>query len=78
MKRADRLCLLLLCLAVGDSYAVLDRSTTKDGRTVSATGQHAPFGARLRRLREAAGLTQEELAERAGLTAKGISGLDGR
>jgi transcriptional regulator with XRE-family HTH domain len=39
-------------------------------------GQDALFGARLRGLREAAGLTQEELAERAGLTAKGISALE--
>ena len=39
-------------------------------------GQDAPFGARLRRLREAAGLTQEELAQRAGLTARGISDLE--
>ena len=39
-------------------------------------GQDAPFGARLRRLREAAGLTQEELAEKAGLTARGISDLE--
>ncbi len=36
----------------------------------------APFGARLRQLREAAGLTQEELAWRAGLTAKAISVLE--
>ncbi len=35
-----------------------------------------PFGARLRRLREAAGLTQDELASRAGLTARGISDLE--
>ncbi|MGN6811285.1 MAG: helix-turn-helix transcriptional regulator, partial [Thermomicrobiales bacterium] len=33
------------------------------------------FGSRLRRLREAAALTQEELAERAGLTAKAIGAL---
>ena len=39
-------------------------------------GQDAPFGAQLRRLREAASLTQEELAARAGLTAKGISDLE--
>jgi predicted ATPase/DNA-binding XRE family transcriptional regulator len=38
--------------------------------------QDAPFGARLRRLRTAAGLTQEELAQRAGLTARGISDLE--
>jgi transcriptional regulator with XRE-family HTH domain len=36
----------------------------------------ASFAARLRRLREAAGLTQEELAERAGLTAHAISALE--
>src|SRR3712207_6668770 len=39
-------------------------------------GKDAPFGVRLRRLREAAGLTQEELAQRASLTAKGISDLE--
>ena len=39
-------------------------------------GPDAPFGAQLRRLREAASLTQEELAARAGLTAKGISDLE--
>ena len=35
-----------------------------------------PFGALLRRYREAAGLSQEDLAERAGLTAKGIGALE--
>ncbi len=39
-------------------------------------GLDTPFGARLRQLREAAGLTQEELAQRAGLTARGISDLE--
>jgi predicted ATPase/transcriptional regulator with XRE-family HTH domain len=34
------------------------------------------FGALLRRYREAAGLSQEDLAERAGLTAKGIGALE--
>ena len=34
------------------------------------------FGARLRRLRETAGLSQEELASRAGLTAKGIGAIE--
>jgi predicted ATPase/transcriptional regulator with XRE-family HTH domain len=34
------------------------------------------FGAHLRALRRAAGLTQEELADRAGLTANGVSALE--
>jgi predicted ATPase/DNA-binding XRE family transcriptional regulator len=38
--------------------------------------EDVPFGARLRRLREAAGLTQEELASRAGLSTRGISSLE--
>ncbi len=40
------------------------------------SGRDVPFGTRLRRLREAEGLTQEELAERAGLTRKAISVLE--
>src|SRR5215204_1510221 len=47
------------------------------GRKPGVIERHdASFGTRLRRLREAAGLTQEELAERAGLSAKGISDLE--
>ena len=38
--------------------------------------QGTSFGAQLRRLRQAAGLTQEELASRAGLSAKNISDLE--
>ncbi len=41
-----------------------------------SSGQGASFGGRLRQLREAAGLTQEELAERAGLTPKGVGALE--
>ena len=36
----------------------------------------ASFGVALRRLRTAAGLSQEELAERAGVSARGISDLE--
>ena len=36
----------------------------------------SPFGDRLRRLREAAGLTQEELADRAGLSRDAVSALE--
>src|SRR3954452_2266539 len=41
-----------------------------------AAGAIAPFAALLRTLRERAGLTQEELAERAGLTSHGVSALE--
>ncbi|HZB81573.1 MAG TPA: tetratricopeptide repeat protein [Rubrobacteraceae bacterium] len=44
---------------------------------MDTTQKHsARFGVHLRQLREAAGLTQEELASRAGLTAKAISVLE--
>jgi transcriptional regulator with XRE-family HTH domain len=39
-------------------------------------GEIATFGALLRRWRQAAGLTQEELAERAGLSRRGINDLE--
>lgn len=47
----------------------------REGRDVAADDRSS-FGQRLRRLREAAGLTQEELAERAGLSAKAIGALE--
>lgn len=40
------------------------------------TGRQGRFGEQLRRFREAAGFSQEELAERAGLSANGISALE--
>ena len=39
-------------------------------------GEVPPFSEQLRQLRQAAGLTQEELAERAGLSVKAISALE--
>jgi predicted ATPase/DNA-binding XRE family transcriptional regulator len=42
----------------------------------SSSGQESSFGARLRQLREAAGLTQEELAGSAGLTRNAVSALE--
>jgi predicted ATPase/DNA-binding XRE family transcriptional regulator len=49
---------------------------TKDPKRDVSRGQDAPFGTLLRRLREASALTQEELAARAALSAKGISDLE--
>src|SRR5687768_17010398 len=47
------------------------------GQGTGMAGEWAsPFGERLRRLREAAGLTQEELAERAGLSRDAVSALE--
>src|SRR5215469_8629032 len=40
------------------------------------SSEPTPFGDLLRRLRKAAGLTQEELAERAGLSQRGINDLE--
>ncbi len=41
-----------------------------------AVAQEGSFGARLRRLREAAGLTQEELTSRVGLSSDAVSRLE--
>ena len=46
------------------------------GSHEATPGHGAHFGARLRRLREGAGLTQEELASRAGLSTRAISSLE--
>jgi predicted ATPase/DNA-binding XRE family transcriptional regulator len=45
-------------------------------RAASAVAGETSLGGRLRALREAAGYTQEELAERAGLTSHGVSALE--
>ena len=45
-------------------------------KSVSPEKEEPSFGRRLRQLREAAGLTQEELAFRAGLTPNAVSGLE--
>jgi predicted ATPase/DNA-binding XRE family transcriptional regulator len=42
----------------------------------ASSEQELPFGTRLRRLRETAGLTQEEVARRAGLTPHAVSALE--
>src|SRR5438477_12097022 len=48
----------------------------RGGECVMAASQDAAFGALLRQYRRAAGLTQEALAERAGVTAQAISALE--
>lgn len=47
-----------------------------DPRAEAADGPAEPFAALLRRLRESAGLTQQELAERAALTPHAVSALE--
>ena len=42
----------------------------------STDNADVPFGTRLRRARESAGLTQESLAERAGLTPNSVGALE--
>ena len=53
---------------------------TEDRTVPTVRGAHnvhiVTFGATLRELRDSAGLTQEELASRAGLTAKAVSALE--
>src|SRR5438093_7435566 len=51
-------------------------TAARGGECVMAAGQVAAFGALLRQYRRAAGLTQEALAERAGVTAQAISALE--
>ena len=43
---------------------------------MATTDRPGPFGVLLRQQRTAAGLSQEELAERAGLSRRGISDLE--
>src|ERR671916_2774493 len=62
-------------LHYGASRGVTAGDTGAGGRRVAPHPAQS-FGERLRRFREAAGLTQEQLAERAGLTAKGIGALE--
>src|SRR3954470_7039379 len=45
-------------------------------RTGMATRDHSPIGHLLRRLRTAAALSQEALAERAGLSVRAVSDLE--
>src|SRR5918994_5285748 len=72
-KHAVRMCRLLPCLVAGEQVCRF----YVEGRTREVSqGQDAPFGAQLRRLREATGLTQEEVAGRAGLSAKNINDLE--
>ena len=58
----------------------MEREGTADRNRTTAHGtdseQVIPFGAKLRELRDAAGLTQEELASKAGLTSKAVSALE--
>ena len=68
---------VLPCLCTDDwrcqSSRVGEKEQAKDNMAVAREGS---FGARLRRLREAAGFTQEELASRSGLSSDAVSKLE--
>ena len=66
---------LLLVQARRRCYA---GAVAESGSHNATQGPDVPFDARLRRLRRNAGLTQEELASRAGLSARAISSLERR
>src|SRR5215467_14505259 len=53
-----------------------DAGSTREGADPVSTTGATSFGDLLRRFRLAAGLTQEELAERAGLSRRGITDLE--
>jgi predicted ATPase/DNA-binding XRE family transcriptional regulator len=57
---------------LGYPWVVVERGSSRD----ASPERGASFGERLRRLREAAGLTQEELASRAGLSTHAVGVLE--
>jgi transcriptional regulator with XRE-family HTH domain len=63
-------------LLVRDGRRWYAEAMGKSGSHDLAAGRDVPFGTRLRGLREAAGLTQEELAESAGLSVRAIRSLE--
>src|SRR5436305_5519804 len=64
----------MACTGHGDR--VRYATAAHGAESVMTAGQVAVFGAVLRQYRRAAGLTQEALAERAGVTAQAISALE--
>src|SRR5215211_8293430 len=52
------------------------RWTARPGKAMATDEGRVPFGERLRRFRVAAGLSQEALAERSGLSAQAIGALE--
>src|SRR5215467_13234616 len=63
---------LCFCQARHHAVPVALVIAVREGSEVMAIGTDTMFGEMLRRQRVAAGLTQEELAERAGLSVRGL------
>jgi predicted ATPase/DNA-binding CsgD family transcriptional regulator/transcriptional regulator with XRE-family HTH domain len=61
---------------IGARYHALSGFSRSNRTGAIVTGEIESFGDRLRELRETAGLTREQLAEQAGLTAHGIAALE--
>lgn len=59
-----------------EAVSVPDRPARRRGRPAKASATAGPFGARLRELREAAGLTRNQLADLAGLHPKTVEQLE--
>ena len=66
----------VVCYAVGPDHSAPQFSEAINAGRAAIGETNTSFGDRLRRLRSTAGLSQEELAERSGVSRNGISDLE--